>query len=54
MQKDGNLVLYNNKNKPLSSSKTSKNENAILYMQKDGNLVIYNSMGIMEFGDIWE
>jgi len=42
MQSDGNLVLYNNKNKPLWSSKTSGNPNSILYMQKDGNLVIYN------------
>lgn len=45
MQIDGNLVLYNNKNKALWSSKTSGNKNAILHMQTDGNLVIYNGSG---------
>lgn len=40
---DGNLVLYNKKNKSLWSSKTSGNPNAILFMQPDGNLVIYDS-----------
>lgn len=42
MQSDGNLVIYNKKDKALWSSKTSGNPGAILCMQSDGNLVIYN------------
>ena len=45
IQIDGNLVLYNTKNKPLWNSNTNGNQGAILHMQKDGNLVIYNTAG---------
>lgn len=43
MQQDGNLVVYDTKNKKSKwSSRTSGNPNAILAMQPDGNLVIYD------------
>lgn len=43
MQSDGNLVIYNRKDKALWSSKTNGNPGAILCMQSDGNLVIYDT-----------
>jgi len=41
-QKDGNLVVYNPKDKAVWSSNTHKNGAEFLAMQSDGNLVIYN------------
>lgn len=42
-QKDGNLVLYNPKGRPLWDSKTNGKKAKFLAMQSDGNLVIYNN-----------
>lgn len=43
MQYDGNLVLYNARNKPVWSSRTNGRSGTVVKMQYDGNLVLYTS-----------
>ncbi len=40
-QQDGNLVLYNRRNRSVWSSNTDGHPNARFVVQRDGNLVIY-------------
>ncbi len=43
MQQDGNLVVYDNNNTPISWTGTNGYNNATLRLQADGNLVIYKA-----------
>jgi len=45
MQRDGNLVLYNNKDYAVWASNTSRTDANHAIMQSDGNLVLYNKNG---------
>ncbi len=53
MQDDGNLVLYNNSQKPLWASNTYNHAKAYLVLQTDGNMVIYqNNMPLWSTGTV--
>ncbi len=53
MQDDGNLVVYNNSQKPLWASNTYGHAGAYLVLQSDGNLVIYqNNMALWSTGTV--
>lgn len=43
MQKDGNLVIYNNDNEPVNHSHTNEMRNAKLYISDEGELCIYSA-----------
>lgn len=54
-QKDGNLVLYRNRDKrPLWDSKTWGTQTGSCIMQEDGNLVIYDSVQAIWSSDTWQ
>jgi len=42
MQSDGNLILYDARNKGIWFSGTNPNNSSYLLLQNDGNLVIFN------------